>query len=140
MEKLKPLQFFATLLFNQPGLTARQIRDAYLRYTGRDPNEVRWNKFKRWDRVNGDSAGWTKIWRGYYSDYFYTPYNKWNSKQLGRYWQATLHGRSPRTFSLMPMGYRKVALGPAGMPLDLTVYLAHQLELPINIQRTPCRN
>jgi hypothetical protein len=138
MEKLRPLQFFATLLFNQPGLTARKLRDAYLRYSDRDPDAVKWDKFKRWDRVNGDTAGWTKIWRGYYSDYFYTSYNKWNSKQLNRYWRATNHEKGPRTYTLMPQGYTKVALGLLGHPPDLTQYLSVQLELPMDLPKRGC--
>ena len=134
MSCLTPTEFFATLLFNRPGLTAKQLRDAYLRYTDRDPCE---KVTKERYVYRGYKRGhWVEKkvfrWAGWYSSYFYTPYQGknrgWNSngRQLGRLWKSG-GSEKVKIFFLLPKGYRKVVIGVDGMPLDLSQSLSTQL-------------
>jgi len=133
--KITPTQFFATLLFHRPGLTAREMVDAYLTYDGKDPCEKRKTKVFSWSTEKWRDARVRK-WAGWYSSYFYTKHSEsWKSKygmvggngrQLGRLWKSTEQSGTKKFF-LLPLGYRKIAITTDGKPLNLTYYLSKQL-------------
>ena len=133
--KLTPTEFFATLLFHRPGLTARELVDAYLRHQEKDPLARTTKKKFSWSNERWRDTTVRK-WADSYNSYFYAPHKgPWqgvygmigsNGRQLGRLWKSRLQD-GVQHFFLLPKGYRKIVVTTDGRPLDLTYYLSKQL-------------
>jgi len=133
--KLTPTEFFATLLFHRPGSTARELKDAYLRYQDKEPQQKVVKKVYSWETEKYRKT-LVRKYASQYNSYFYASHKPawkghygtvWsNGRQLGRLWRSKLQD-GVQHFFLLPLGYRKIAVTSDGRPIDLTLYLSKQL-------------